>query len=128
MELFILIRTFITERIRYNRNIDKNYEDYWNIMIGGNAVQVEQDPKKKFTNFIFNIVSIFLAFIGLGTIGFGTDNMGVFLGFFAAIIILPMISNAIFLNVIKITWLKFVLCFGVAFVLGLILGLIALAF
>lgn len=128
---------FINEHIRYRRHEDQDIEEIWDQMINGHARDVHKvSGKEKFLNFVLNVVGIVLSFIGLYLIlksGFKSsgnvsqDNI-LFLCFFAAIVVFPIMINTILRCVVKRIWLRILLSIVICFVLGLLLGVIGLAF
>lgn len=120
----------IKEFIRFKRNIDRDIEDMWDLMICGHAKSVHHvSAKVKFLNFVINIVGIFLAFVGMGIISIGSEQNITqhILILLAGITVLPIIVNSILQATIKIIWLNVLLCLISSFVIGLILGAIVAA-
>ncbi len=121
-----MIREFFNEHIRFKRNIDRDIEDMWDLMICGHAKSAHPvSAKVKFLNFIINIIGIVLAFVGMSIFGFFDDERILIL--LAVMVIMPIIVNSILQAVIKITWLNILLCLVSSFVIGVILGAIGTA-
>lgn len=119
-----MLREFFNDHIRFKRNIDKDIENLWDLMICGHAKSAHPvSGKVKFLYFVINIVGIALAFLGMGIIG--VENHILIL--FAVALILPIIVNSVLQATIKFIWLNVLLCLISSFVIGLILGAIGTA-
>ena len=72
-----MLREFFNDHIRFKRNIDKDIENLWDLMICGHAKSAHPvSGKVKFLYFVINIVGIALAFLGMGIIGVENKNGG----------------------------------------------------
>lgn len=125
----MFIRSF-----RYNRKEEREIEELWDLMIGGHAKNTQNDNiKNKLLNLVTNLASIGIAFVGMCFIiwlfntSVGTSNVAVFLTFLVSLIMFPIIANVILRHTIKRIWLRLLLSVAIAFVIGLLMGLISIA-
>lgn len=123
------IREFFTKHIRYKRNEDSEIEEIWDLMICGHAKGLNPAGSgKRLLGLVLDLASIGLAFLGLCVIGFGTDSATLLLAFAAVMVVFPIMINCILRAAVKWMWLAVILGFVAAFLIGIVLACIGLAF
>ncbi len=118
---------FIKRHIRYKRNIDKEVEEIWDLMIDGHAMNMHPlTLKERLINIVYNVVSFFICYITFFITRLNRTLSNPIPLIF--MILLPIISNIIVRNVVKRTWLRIVIMLGIAALLGVLISLIYLIF